>query len=131
MMRRGILHPELAALLAACGHLDEICVADAGLPIPPEMPRVDLAYAPGRAPFIDVVEVILGEMVFERALVAEEAATRSPEMLARLRGILGAVACESAPHEEFKNRVTRARLVVRTGEFTPYANLLLRCGVPF
>lgn len=34
-------------------------------------------------------------------------------------------------HEELKARTARARLVVRTGEATPYANVSLRCGVFF
>ena len=35
------------------------------------------------------------------------------------------------PHEELKRIVARAKLVVRTGEATPYSNVILRCGVPF
>lgn len=131
MKRTGILHPELARRLAECGHLDEICVADAGLPIPADVPRIDLAYAPGRAPFFDVLDALLGDMVFEGALMAEEAVARSPQMASRLREALGSLPCESISHEDFKKRLARVRLVVRTGEFTPYANVILRCGVPF
>jgi D-ribose pyranase len=35
------------------------------------------------------------------------------------------------PHEEFKARTAAARAVVRTGEFTPYANVILIAGVTF
>jgi D-ribose pyranase len=37
----------------------------------------------------------------------------------------------SRVHEEFKARTRADRLVVRTGEARPYANVILRCGVPF
>ncbi len=35
------------------------------------------------------------------------------------------------PHERLKGLAGGARLVVRTGEASPYANVLLRCGVFF
>lgn len=35
------------------------------------------------------------------------------------------------PHEELKRMVAGAKLVVRTGEASPYSNVILRCGVPF
>lgn len=35
------------------------------------------------------------------------------------------------PQEDLKRSVGAATFVVRTGETTPYANVLLRCGVPF
>jgi D-ribose pyranase len=37
----------------------------------------------------------------------------------------------TVPHEEFKRAMAGAVLFVRTGEATPYANVMLRCGVPF
>ena len=76
MKRSGILHPELAFQIASCGHGDLVCIADAGLPIPPETPRIDLAYALGQPGFFNVLEAILPELAIEGAVWAEEAARR-------------------------------------------------------
>lgn len=127
----GVLHPELAFYLASCGHRDLICISDAGLPLPREVPRIDLAYAPGRPPFLDVLETVLQEIVLEDVCWAEEAAEKNPCLVRRFEELFQGLPRERVPHEAFKARLAEARFVVRTGEFTPYANVFLRCGVPF
>ena len=131
MKRSGILHPALAYQVASCGHGDLVCVADAGLPIPSETFRIDLAFAPGLPPFFDVLEALLPELVVEGVLWAEEAAVKSPGLAARLESLFEQTPRTLVPHDEFKRRLSDVRFVVRAGEFTPYANVLLRCGVPF
>jgi len=139
-MKRGtILNPALARLVASVGHGDLVVVADAGLPIPPGVERIDLAYAPGRPPFLDVLDALLEELEVERATVAAElTGGAAPEPFARaLQARL--LACpkvarqglEVVSHEALKRLTAGARAVVRTGEFTPYANVVLACGVVF
>lgn len=134
MKKGGILHPLLAQAVATLGHGDLLVVADAGLPIPPGPVRIDLAYAPGRPPFLDVLEVVLEELAVEEALLAHEIRERSPGLHRTLEEWLGrfpGLRLAYIPHEEFKARLAQAKAVVRTGEFTPYANVLLRAGVVF
>jgi len=138
-MKRGtILHPDLARLVASVGHGDLVVVADAGLPIPPGVVRIDLAYAPGRPPFLDVLDALLEELEVERAIVAAELSAVAPEpfvkaLQARLlaRPKVAARGLEVVSHEALKALTARARVVIRTGEFTPYANVVLSCGVVF
>jgi ABC-type ribose transport system, auxiliary component len=109
-------------------------VADAGLPIPQGPLRIDLAYAPGKPPFLDVVRAILHEVQIEGVVLAQEMKEKSPELHHELAKILeGSVASEAiyVPHERFKELTAEAKAVVRTGEFTPYANVILRAGVVF
>ncbi|RKT51802.1 D-ribose pyranase [Saccharothrix australiensis] len=129
MKRSGILHPALNAELARLGHTDELVVADCGLPIPPGPAVVDLAFTFGVPTFLQVLDGLLAELVVERAVVALELADRNPSCAAALAARLPVV--DRIGHEQLKARVAGARLVVRTGEATPYANVLLRCGVPF
>ena len=127
MKRRGILHPELSAQLARLGHTDTFVIGDCGLPIPPGVPRVDLAVALGVPGFAAVTDAILAEIEVEAAVIAAEAAgSPAGEMLAERFPSAASVA-----HEEFKQLTAQARFVVRTGETTPYANVIVRCGVPF
>jgi D-ribose pyranase len=138
MKRGGILHPGLSRVIASLGHGDTLVIADAGLPIPAGVERVDLGFAPGKPGFLEVLEAVLGEMEVERAVVAAELATAAPAAFAeRLRQRLaalprvGAQGPEVVPHAELKRRSAAARAVVRTGEFTPYANVILASGVVF
>jgi D-ribose pyranase len=131
MKKQGILHPELSEVIASLGHTDTLVVADAGLPVPPGVRRIDLAVAGGVPPFMDVLKAILGDMQVEKAIIASEMESRSKTLRADLLSALGETPVEEVSHEELKQLTRGARAVVRTGEFTPYANVILSSGVVF
>jgi D-ribose pyranase len=128
MKREGIINARLAGALAGLGHTDHVVVCDAGLPIPSGLEVVDLAFRFGVPSFENVLSGVLEELVVEGATAAEEVERnrRSYEFLTTRLPDLGFV-----PHEELKRMVPEAKLVIRTGEATPYSNVILRCGVPF
>lgn len=129
MKKSGILNRHLSGELARLGHTDLVMVCDAGLPIPEGPAVVDLAFRAGVPAFAEVLEGLLDELVVEGATAAKEVRDVNPEASALLdRHFPG---LELVPHEELKAVTSRARLVVRTGEARPYANVVLRCGVPF
>jgi len=136
MKRTKLLNRHLSKLVATLGHLDEIVLADAGLPVPPNVDVIDLAVSPGVPGFFDVLDALADEMIIERAVFAEEAA---PELSTEIEVRLAHWAAETGkpieherlPHHDFKAQCGQARAVIRTGECTPYANLILISGVPF
>lgn len=136
-MRKGrLLQPALLELVAAAGHGQTIVVADAGLPIPPETPRIDLALVPGIPTFAQVLEAVATEMAVEQVVIAEEADRRGEDLRRTLdRAFAGAgdrtPEIEVVSHEELKERCRTALAVVRTGEQTPYFNAILVAGVTF
>ncbi|MET7747610.1 RbsD/FucU domain-containing protein [Micromonospora sp. NPDC005367] len=119
----GVWHPRLLAVLAEAAHGDLIVIADAGLPVPPGVESIDLLWRRGEPPFLAVLAAVLDECVVERATVAAE------------RGggwdVLRDIPTEIVPHDELKRLTRRARVVVRTGEATAYANVVLHAGVAF
>jgi D-ribose pyranase len=129
----GIIHPQLSRVIAECGHTDAIVVADAGLPIPLGVERVDLAYRAGSPAFLDILDCVLAEFVVERAVISEEMEAQSPGMLAAVRDRLEMVGVlvDAVPHSDFKALTRDARAIVRTGEYTPYSNVMLYSGAPF
>lgn len=129
----GIINPQLSRAISETGHTDLIVLTDAGLPIPPAAERIDLAYRPGQPAFLDVLDTVLAELVVEGAVVSAEIAERSPELLDALRDRFGPlnVELELLPHVAFKQLSTGARAFVRSGEFTAYANVILRAGVAY
>lgn len=136
MKRTPLLNRHLSKLVASLGHMDEIVVADAGLPIPPNVGVIDLAVSPGIPGFLDVLDVLSQELIIEKAIFADEAgpelATRVEVKLAHWAAETGKpIEQEQVSHEDFKKRCATAKAVIRTGEFTPYANIILISGVPF
>ncbi|MGV2982439.1 D-ribose pyranase [Microbacterium sp. AGC85] len=125
------INPALSRVISETGHTDLLVVTDAGLPIPPGSERIDLAYRPGAPAFFDVLDTVLAEMVVEGATVSAEVAERSPEVLQGLRERLPHIDIELVPHIEFKKLTHGARAFVRSGEFTPYANVILHAGVAY
>ena len=122
-----INHP-LSNLIASLGHTDEIVIADAGLPIPKETQRIDLALTRGIPTFEETLRTVLEEMCVEKAFVSKEIVDYSPQVLELIQAALGDMPVEPIPHPQFKERTKRSRAVIRTGEFTPYANVILVSG---
>ena len=113
------------------GHTDTVVVADAGLPIPAGPERIDLALSAGLPTFLDTLRVVLTEMQVERAIVADEMLAVSPAVYQAVKALLGNTPIDTMPHQTFKEQTRSARAVIRTGEFTPYANIILVAGVVF
>jgi D-ribose pyranase len=127
--RSGIINAALAGAIARLGHTDELLICDSGMPLPPDAMVVDLAFLPGIPSFADVLNGILDEIVVEGATAAEEVHTANPACATLLGERLPELTY--VPHEELKRRSHRTKLIVRTGEAHPYANVILRCGVTF
>lgn len=131
MKKMGILNSELSALISQLGHTDQIVICDAGLPIPDFVTRIDLAIVPGLPSFAEVVQAILLEMQVEKAIVADELAAAQPALLDKLKESLPDVQWGSVSHEAFKQLTKEAKAIIRTGECSPYANVILQSGVTF
>lgn len=131
MRQQGLLQSELLAVIARLGHGQTLVIADAGLPIEPGSCRIDLAVRPGLPGILPVLEVVLSAGVFQAATLASELPTSNAAFAREIGEQLGTLVVDYVPHEEFKRLVGGALAVVRTGEYTPYANVLLHAGVPF
>ncbi|MDQ7973609.1 MAG: D-ribose pyranase [Rhodocyclaceae bacterium] len=130
MKRTFLLHAELSQVIASLGHGDMLVLGDAGLPIPDGPRRIDLAVSRGVPRLDDVLEAVLSEMQVEGLVIADEALDPKGDVPAWYPRALG-VGAQCVSHEEFKRRTAQARAIVRTGECTPYANLILIAGVAF
>lgn len=130
MKRTFLLHAELSQVIASLGHGDMLVLGDAGLPVPDGPRRIDLAVSRGVPRLGDVLEAVLSEMQVEGLVIAAEALDANGELPPWYPRALG-LSAQCVSHEEFKRRTAQARAIVRTGECTPYANLILLAGVAF
>ena len=131
MRKTGILNQEILKATGSLGHTDHMVVCDAGLPIPLGVERIDLTVLRGMPRFLEVLKPLLAEIVVEKIILAKEIEKASPEMLAQIRALAGVIPIEFVSHEQFKRLTRDAKAIVRTGEFTPYTNIILQSGVDF
>jgi len=129
--RSPLLHAELSHVIASLGHGDMLVLGDAGLPIPDGPRRIDLAVSANLPRFQDVLAAVLAEMQVESAVIADELAPANLLVHAELMRQLASTPVSTLSHEQFKAATRHARAIVRTGEFSPYANVILRAGVVF
>lgn len=135
MKKQGILNSEIARVLAGMGHTDRICIADCGLPIPEGVQRIDLTVRLGSPLFIEVLSEVLKDMKVEEAVLASEIKTDSQGMYQEVEHTLArfetGFKTTLVPHEEFKGMLKQCKAIIRTGEITPYANVILQSGCIF
>lgn len=131
MKNTGILNPELISVIATLGHTQSVVIGDCGLPIPKGVRVIDLSLIAGIPAFMDVLHAVNGELVVEKALIASEMKEKNPAIHEQVLAEMAGVSVSECTHEEFKKQMEFAACVIRTGETTPYANIILYGGVNF
>lgn len=132
MKKIGLLHGELSKLIAEMAHHDTILIGDAGMPVPQGVQLIDLAIVNGVPGFFQVLEAVLKELCVEEGIIDTEMSEVSPHIKKELDELVkGEFQLREIPHEELKELSKGCKAVIRTGEFTPYTNIILKAGVLF
>lgn len=133
MKKQSILNSDISRVLSYMGHTDCIAVGDCGLPIPDEVERIDLALEFGVPSFMDVLRVITKDMKVEKIVLAEEIREQNPKILGEIKELFAGQELETVfvSHTELKKQTRECKAVIRTGETTPYANIILQSGCIF
>ena len=131
MKKTQLLNSEISYEIAKIGHKQTITIGDAGLPIPKGVKRIDLAIIKNLPKFLDVLDAVLSEMKVEKIILADEINEIAPALRASIMDRFEDVAVEFVPHEKFKAKTLDTNVIIRTGETTPYANIILVSGVTF
>ncbi|MDR3215755.1 MAG: D-ribose pyranase, partial [Bacilli bacterium] len=118
-------------VLGKLGHTDLICIADCGLPIPSDVKVVDLTLEIGKPSFMEALQLINKEMIIERIYLAYEISYDNPLLDAQIQELFSMEKRNYITHEDFKDISNDVKLIIRTGEATPYANIILQSGVIF
>ncbi|HDM69951.1 MAG TPA: D-ribose pyranase [Thermotogales bacterium] len=147
MKKSGVLNPQISELIARMGHGDMLVIADRGFPLPlnPQVTVVDVSVTANIPRVVDVVKAVLEELEVEEVILAEETEKISPhihkqfmEIISKIRNKGNPIKITIIPHSEFKHMVLRGaeegkemKGMIRTGELTPFANIILVSGVTF
>lgn len=127
MLKTGILNPALNDLLSRVRHTNTLVIADRGFPFWPMIETVDISLVDGVPTVLQVLAAIRENFVIGQACMAEEfLASNGKPIRTRFAAALEGIPIAYEPHEAaFKPRVPRAIGLIRTGDSTPYANMIL------
>lgn len=131
MKKDGILNEHINRIIARLGHTDTIAIGDCGLPIPNGPERIDISLVRGIPSFRDTVSAVSAEIVIARVYIAQETKAQNRDCYEFLLDHFRDLEVIEIPHEELKRRLQFAKAVIRTGEATPYSNVILEAGVNF
>lgn len=131
MKKSTLINSEISYEISKMGHTDSIVVCDSGLPIPSGIKRIDLALKKGLPTFLDTLDTILEELEVEEVVIAKEIIEASNDLYKEIEKRFSNITITTVSHEDFKMLTKESKAIVRTGEFTPYANIILKSGVVF
>jgi D-ribose pyranase len=131
MKKTALLNSEICEVISKMGHQDTLAIGDCGLPIPNGTKRIDIALIKNIPGFIETLKSILTELQIEEVIVAKETSEVSPNVFNEIKKVVGDVKITFITHDELKSQLKECKAVVRTGEQTPYANVILKSGVVF
>jgi D-ribose pyranase len=126
MLKTGILNPAINSLLSRVRHTNTLVISDRGFPFWPEIETVDISLVDDLPRVLDVLAAVRKNFVIGAAYMAEEfRAVNEPDTKRAFEQALSGIPITFEPHIEFKKRVPRAIGLIRTGDMTQYANMIL------
>jgi D-ribose pyranase len=126
VLKSGILNPAINSLLGRVRHTNTLVIADRGFPYWPQIETIDISLVDDMPQVLDVLRAIQKNFVIGKLVMAEEfRRVNSPETVNNFEGCFGKVPVVFEPHAQFKLRVPLAVGLIRTGDTTQYANLIL------
>lgn len=130
-MKKGkILNKRLNEVIADMGHGDILILGDAGFPIPCEEKRVDLAITQEMPSVIEILELLYGDFIYERVIVAEEQKKFNPLHFNKVSELSVRCKVETVPHTDIIGTYRdQAKYFVRTGGLEPWGNIVLVSGI--
>jgi D-ribose pyranase len=131
MKKAGLLNAQALRVVGSMGHTDLLVVCDAGFPCRLNVERIDLAVSANIPTLPQVLDALLHELCVEEVFAASETRTVAPDRFAELERIFAPLSITTMSHADLKQRSVSARAVIRTGDFTPYSNVIVRSGVPY
>jgi D-ribose pyranase len=126
MLKTGILNPQLNSLLSRVRHTNTLVIADRGFPFWPMVETVDISLVDDVPTVLAVLRALRPNFQIGKAWMAREFLKQnSAKTRSAFAEALGGIELTHEPHVEFKKRVPHAIGLIRTGDTTQYANIIL------
>lgn len=131
MKKTSVINSDISRVISQMGHFDTLAIGDAGMPVPKGVEKIDLAVTKGIPSFLTVLENVLSELEVQKIYLAEEIKEKNPNVLEGIKKLLPETEIAFIPHEQMKKNLNQTHGFIRTGEMTPYANIILESNVVF
>lgn len=126
MLIKGILNPHINSLLSRVRHTNTLVISDRGFPFWPQIETVDISLVDDLPRVLDVLNAIRANFRVGNAFMANEFRTvNTPQIRLDFEQALKGVSLTYEPHVELKKRVPLAIGLIRTGDTTQYANMII------
>ena len=126
MLKTGILNPAINSLLSRVRHTNVLVIADRGFPFWPEIETVDISLVDDVPRVLDVLRALRQNFTIGSAFMADEFRSHNNlETQQSFQSALEGISIFVEPHTKLKMRVPHAIGLIRTGDTTQYANLIL------
>ena len=125
MKKTGILNAQLLCELTKLRHKDKLVICDAGFPLPAEANVVDISLVAGLPNFLQTLQAVVNELIFEEYVVFDVMAEKNPAYYQVLQNLFREQAHREVSMDAFRELSADAKLFIRTGELKPASNLLL------
>lgn len=131
MKKTTVINSDLSRVISQMGHFDTLAIGDAGMPVPAETEKIDLAVTKNIPSFMDILKNVLSELEVQEIILADEIRTVNPQQLTAIQTLIPDIKISFIPHEQMKKDLSTAKAFVRTGEMSSYSNIILVSGVTF
>jgi D-ribose pyranase len=129
MKETGILNSNIASIISRHGHGDLLLITDAGFAIPRGVEVIDISLSENQPRVIDFLHVLLKHFSVEKVIMANQTKKVNPSYFNEIIAVFdNDPEVETIDHKELKKLSESVKAVIRTGDFTAYANVLLVSG---
>ena len=129
MLKTGILNPELNHLLARIRHTNLLVISDRGFPYWPMIETVDISLVDGIPTVLQVLDAVRANLDICDIFMANEFKLENTvEVQQRFAASTQGIPLTFEAHVDLKKRVPGAIGLIRTGDITQYANMILMSG---
>ena len=126
MLKTGVLNPQINSLLSRVRHTNTLVIADRGFPFWPMIETVDISLVDDVPTVLAVLRAVLPNFHIGKAFMAQEFLERNnAKTRTAFTEALGGIQLTHEAHLEFKKRVPHAIGLIRTGDTTQFANVIL------
>lgn len=134
MLTTKLIHPQIMAAIAKCGHGSKILIADGNYPLAEKSgnaEKVFLGLTRGNPTVTDVLDALLSVINVEKAEVMVPEDGSEPPIFAEFRQMLGGMELSPMGRYEFYDACMAEDaivLAISTGEQRVFANILVTVG---
>lgn len=126
MLKSGILNPHVLDLIARVRHTNTLVICDWAFPFWPEIETVDISLTHNIPTILDILDLLTPIYKVGRIWQADEfVMSNTPETVERFTKSFGNIPLTRESHVDFKKRVPQAIGLIRTGDATPYGNIII------